>query len=202
MNQSGTRPSIGAVQAGLTDDLVEAIDSWRASAGPHEIGQRTDWRRLAENPVHLERTAQPSHFTASALPATADGARVCLVLHRRLGLWVQPGGHFEPGDATVAAAASREMHEETGLTGSLSPVPLRLSRHPAPCGIGAWHLDVQLLAVTPDDSPVVSDESLDVAWFEVDDLPREMASGVEGLIAAAVTRLQGSDLPGPLGPGR
>lgn len=191
-----------AVQAGLAGDLLKAIDSWGASAGRDEMASRAEWRTLAENPLHLERTAQPSHFTASALPATADGARVCLVLHRRLGLWVQPGGHFEAGDSTVAAAAAREMHEETGLTGSLSPVPLRLSRHPAPCGIGAWHLDVQLLAVTTDHPPTASDESLDVAWFEVDALPRQMASGVEGLIGAAVTRLQGSDPPGPPGHGR
>ena len=190
------------MHAELADDLLEAIDSWGVSAGRDGMASQADWRTLAENPVHLERTAQPSHFTASALPATADGARVCLVLHRRLGLWVQPGGHFEPGDSTVAAAAAREMYEETGLTGSLSPVPLRLSRHPAPCGIGAWHLDVQLLAVTSDDLPAVSDESLDVAWFEVDDLPDQMASGVEGLIAAAVTRLAESDPPRPPGPGR
>lgn len=188
------------MQAGLTGDLVEAIDACNRVADEDGNGQRTEWRRLAANPAYLERTGRPAHFTASALPTTADGARVCLVLHRLLGLWVQPGGHFEPGDATVVAAAAREMQEETGLTGSLSPVPLRLSRHPAPCGIGDWHLDVQLLAVTSDDPPAANDESLDVAWFAVDDLPHEMASGVEGLVTAAITRLRGSDLPG--GPGR
>ncbi len=184
-----TGPTIPVVHAALTADLRETIDSWTPQDAEERLA-RTTWRCLATRPELLVRSGEPAHFTASALPTRADGARVLLVLHRRLGLWVQPGGHFEPGDHSVAAAASRELAEETGLAGEMDPVPLLLSRHPAPCGVGDWHLDVQMLAVIPEGRPVVNDESLDAAWFDLVALPPGAAPGLQRLAAAAVTRLE------------
>jgi 8-oxo-dGTP pyrophosphatase MutT (NUDIX family) len=63
----------------------------------------------------------PGHFTASAFVSSADGGSVLLVHHAKLGLWVQPGGHFEPDDADLLSAARREVAEETGLTELLLP---------------------------------------------------------------------------------
>lgn len=157
---------------------------------------------MARDPTALTRYGSPSHFTASALPVTESGDAVCLVLHRRMQLWVQPGGHFEPEDASVPEAAAREMREETGLEGRIDSAPLHLSCHRAPCGIGEWHLDLQMLAVTPPEQPVVSSESLEVAWFEVAHLPPDMAPGVAGLVGTACRRLNRSGLPGPSSPGR
>ena len=113
---------------------------------------------------------------------TADGSRVCLVLHRLIGLWVQPGGHLEAGDLSVGRAAARELLEETGLVGTVSDDPLSLSRHPAPCGQALWHLDLQMLAVVAEVEPVVSDESTDVAWFGSNRLPSDLAPGVAVLV--------------------
>lgn len=151
--------------------------------------RRSAWLALAAHPSLLGREGEPAHFTASALPISPDGARVCLVLHRRMGLWVQPGGHFEGHDRSVALGAAREMAEETGLVGEVAPVPLALSRHPAPCGRGDWHLDIQMLAVVTEVAPTVSDESLDVAWFGVDELPGARAPGVSELVGGALHRL-------------
>ncbi|MBW8810801.1 MAG: NUDIX domain-containing protein, partial [Lysobacter sp.] len=36
-------------------------------------------------------------------------------LHRKGGFWVQCGGHLEPDDATLSAAALREATEESGI---------------------------------------------------------------------------------------
>lgn len=150
------------------------------------------WSALAVDPVLLTRRGDPLHFTASALPVTPDGARVCLVLHGRMGTWVQPGGHLEPEDPEIAGAAARELAEETGLVGRVDDTPLLLSRHASPCGVGDWHLDVQLLAVVDEVTPTVSDESHDVAWFDVDDLPDDLAPGVAGLVRHAVARVRGN----------
>ncbi len=59
----------------------------------------------------------PGHFTASAVVLAPDGSSLLLVHHRKLGFWVQPGGHIDLGDKDVPAAAAREVGEEAGVTG-------------------------------------------------------------------------------------
>ena len=53
------------------------------------------------------------HFTASALIINGEG-KVLLVNHRKLGVWLYPGGHVEEGE-TPDEAVVREVREETGL---------------------------------------------------------------------------------------
>ena len=175
----------------LSVDLAAAIGLWSPLDAEDRFRQ-TSWAALTADPLAVSRDTAPAHFTASALPVSPDGRRVCLVLHGRINLWVQPGGHFESHDHTVRDAATREMTEETGLGGSVDSVPLLLSRHRAPCGVD-WHLDIQMLAIVSEADPTVSGESADVAWFDVDALPAERADGVDELVAAAVRRLSRTD---------
>lgn len=57
----------------------------------------------------------PGHFTASGFVVSPDGLRLLLIHHRRLDLWVQPGGHIDPTGEHVIDAAAREVEEETGI---------------------------------------------------------------------------------------
>lgn len=81
---------------------------------------------------HLE----PGHFTASAFVVSPDLRSLLLILHGKLALWLQPGGHIDPSDADVLAAARREVAEETGIqdTQPLAAFPrlLDLDIHPIP----------------------------------------------------------------------
>ena len=172
----------------LHTDAVRLLTAWSAP-GPEQDQLRRDYlEHLAGNPDGVWRSCAPAHLTAGAVILDPSGHRTALVLHGRINLWVQPGGHCEPGDHSVAAAAHREAEEETGLAGlEMSPEPILLSRHRAPCAVADTHLDVQFLATAPPDGePVVSEESHDVRWFPVTDLPRELALGVEHSVAAAV----------------
>ncbi len=116
-----------------------------------------------------------------------------LTLHAKLGRWLQTGGHIEPEDASLEAAALREAGEESGLADlELDPAPLLLSRHEVPCGpvVPCFHLDVQYLIRTPSASrPSFGPESVDVAWFGFDALP-DTDGSVRQLVSAAATRLQ------------
>jgi len=50
-------------------------------------------------------------FTATAYIIDED--KVLLLKHKKLGMWLPPGGHIEPGETPVEAA-KREAFEETG----------------------------------------------------------------------------------------
>lgn len=115
----------------------------------------------------LDRHSDPVHVTGSGFVFGPRG--VLLLRHRRLGIWVQPGGHLEPGEAPWEAAR-RETEEETGLhvevvSGSDAPPPLaHVSVHPA--ADGHRHLDLRyLLAPVGADEPAPPvGESQEVRW--------------------------------------
>src|SRR5262245_22544492 len=90
--------------------------------------------RTLEQP--FSRQEVEAHFTASAILVSGSGQEVCLVYHRKLNRWLQPGGHFEPEDeGDVERAALREVQEETGCSAELvaaAPIPFDVDIHAIP----------------------------------------------------------------------
>lgn len=67
-----------------------------------------------KNPLHRGQFA-PGHVTATGVALHPDGEQMAMVFHARLERWLLPGGHVEPADRSIFAAAAREVKEETGL---------------------------------------------------------------------------------------
>ena len=177
----------------LVQDVRRAVEGACAESAEERF-EAFAWRALLDvhGPRLLTRKCAPAHVTASALVLSPDARQTCLVLHGRLRRWVQPGGHLEAGDVTVAGAAAREVLEETGLTVREVGLPPLLSRHGAPCapGVVDWHLDVQYVLVSDVVPPTVSAESAEVAWWPVTTLPEPTAWGIPELVARGVTLLR------------
>ncbi len=128
-------------------------------------------RFVEAHPDCCERSCLPGHFTASAWLVSADRQRALLTHHRKLGIWVQPGGHAD-GQADLAAVALQEALEESGLAGLCSDGEVfDLDRHWIPRYSGDtahWHYDVRFVVrATGGENPVVSEESLALAWRPV-----------------------------------
>lgn len=153
--------------------MTSFVDRLRAQLQAHEPREPREVRSLGRTlalldwlPAPLDETADPTHVTASAIVVGGDD-RVLLHRHKRLGIWLQPGGHVDPGESCEAAAL-REVAEETGLQGRLvSDAPLHVDVHEGPRG--HVHLDVRwLIRVATGAAPApAAGESQDVQWFTV-----------------------------------
>lgn len=177
----------------LHASALTLLTAWRPPTR-RQAGLRERYvAHLTGAPDGMTRECYPDHITASTLVLSDDHERVLLTLHRKARQWFQFGGHCEPADTTLAGAALREAVEESGLSDLvLDPQPIQLSEHTVPfCDPrgGVSHLDVRFLALAPAGAePVVSAESVDVAWWPARDLPDPQPDMVE-LVELALARL-------------
>lgn len=146
----------------------------------------------------LHRTCVEGHLTGSAMVVDPASQRMLLMLHVKLGRWLQPGGHAD-GDAALPGVALKEATEETGIARLRVATPaidLDIHRVEPPGEPSHLHLDVRYLVLAPPGvSPVGNHESHDLGWFGLDQLP---ALGVDpGTIRLARAALAAATALGP-----
>jgi 8-oxo-dGTP pyrophosphatase MutT (NUDIX family) len=130
------------------------------------------------SPDCFQRANVEGHITGSAWIVSHDHQHFLLTHHRKLGRWLQLGGHAD-GDPDPAQVALREAREESGMH-FFEPVPdgqellaLDIDVHliPAtPREPAHLHHDIRyLLVAAPDQALRISEESRDLRWFPYDD---------------------------------
>lgn len=173
---------------------VAVLTGW-AAPSPGQAALRDRFlAHLGAHPDGLAKACFPDHLTAGAIVVSPAADAVLLNHHRKADAWLAFGGHLEPGDASLADGARRELVEESGLTAvDFDDEPLCLDAHAvefcSPRGT-VHHLDVRFLAVADPGAPhATSEESLDVRWWPVDALPATF-DDMYALIDAAVARVR------------
>jgi 8-oxo-dGTP pyrophosphatase MutT (NUDIX family) len=182
---------------------VDTLTRWSAPTDEQDALRRRYLDHLVAHPDGLARACFPDHLTAGVIVVSPAADAVLLNHHRKAGAWLAFGGHLEPGDASLADGARRELVEESGLASfDFDEEPLSLDAHAVEfCSDRGTvhHLDVRFVAVAePDGSHETSDESLDVRWWPVDALP-DLYPDMYVLIEAALARVrlrQSSSTPG------
>jgi 8-oxo-dGTP pyrophosphatase MutT (NUDIX family) len=148
----------------LSADALLAKFLARSTADAQRLAPLARQRPLGE--AHLQRTTLPGHITASGFVVAQRTGRVLLIAHKRLGRLLQPGGHVEPGDASLGHAAAREVREETGVVvgdGQLIDIDI----HTIPAGqrsLGGHepehdHYDFRFLFVVPDEGTLTPQDA-------------------------------------------
>lgn len=151
--------------------LLEQLESY-AVRNPEESGTVARFLEFVRaNRRCFDRDLWLGHITGSAWLVDGAGERVLLTHHRKLGRWLQLGGHSD-GDPQPLRVAMQEAHEESGL--ELRPLSVEVfdldvhripARGPDPAH---HHFDVRFaLQVVGDEAFRVSHESLDLAWVPI-----------------------------------
>ncbi|MBV9595176.1 MAG: coenzyme F420-0:L-glutamate ligase [Actinobacteria bacterium] len=195
--QLGRAEALGSSQPAppLHHDAVATISSMQSRDDAEAALRHAYLGFLAARTDAMWRSCSAGHLTASAIVIDPRRQAVLLTLHPRVGRWLQLGGHCEPEDASLLAAAAREAREESGIEGlRLDPVPLELHVHPITCSLGVptRHFDVRFLAVAPPNAEARrSEESVDLRWFDWADLPEQISPELPALLDRARARFGG-----------
>lgn len=164
------------------DEIVDTVSCY-LERYPEEAGRLAPLLEATSDRLDLSsRKTTPGHVTCGAL-LVDDRGRVLHIYHRVLGRWLLPGGHIEPTDPSLPAAALRELTEETGIpagdVAAIDGLPVDIDVHPIPA-IAAkgepahWHADFRYAFRLQSSGGVrlQTEEVTDYGWLDTPLCPR------------------------------
>jgi 8-oxo-dGTP pyrophosphatase MutT (NUDIX family) len=126
----------------------------------------------AEDPFSRDHYG-PGHFTASSFVLAPDQRSLLLIFHSKLQRWLQPGGHVDPSDEALIAAARREVLEETGISelDEMEPGLFDLDIHTIPArGVAPKHehFDLRYAFRAKGDACRAGSDAMAARWVPID----------------------------------
>ncbi|HLX63703.1 MAG TPA: NUDIX domain-containing protein [Planctomycetota bacterium] len=155
---------------------LDIVRTFLSSHNPVDTAESGSLRRIGElvagggNPFSRAHYV-PGHLTASGIVLNPQRTKTLLIFHTKLQRWLQPGGHFEPGENDPSVAAAREVHEETGMPTrwpGAEPVLLDVDVHVIPARKDEpahEHFDLRMFLIA-EEGQVNPNEVREAGWFE------------------------------------
>jgi 8-oxo-dGTP pyrophosphatase MutT (NUDIX family) len=139
---------------------------------PEELLMISRFEKFLQDPFAYDRSNVFGHVTASAFIINTDSTSLLLLHHKKLNMWLQPGGHAD-GETDVLQVAQKEAAEETGLVDLtlLSDGVGDLDVHIVPAFGNVrehFHFDIRFFFQAKSDEILKNEESHDVKWISLD----------------------------------
>lgn len=160
--------------------IVALLDNHRPADDKETQDIVTIKTLISQHPNILNMNCEVGHLTASAIVIDITTGRFLLHYHRRLGRWLQFGGHTDY-ETDLAHVALREAQEECGLPdlaflpNSHHPIPIDIDVHTIPeNGDFPEHLHLDFRYVLTTSQPTIlapeAGESTQFRWLTYDEL--------------------------------
>ena len=150
------------------------------------------WSLMAEKGKYIYDWPRPM-VTVDAVVFSLSGGKTQVLLVNRgrepyKGKWAVPGGFVEM-DEELEDAVARELQEETGLTG----VPLEQMRTFGTCGRDPRGRQISIaftgILTEGQDKIRPGDDAAKAQWFDIENLPDNLAFDHSEMIAFAIQKL-------------
>ncbi len=168
------RPIFRKISRIMSAPALHIISEWITNHVAVDDSERDSLRRIRD----LLATATepfsrghyvPGHLTASGIVLNAERTYALMIFHTKLQRWLQPGGHFEPGECDPSVAAAREVLEETGIKTRWpgpKPVLLDVDVHSIPARKSEpehGHFDLRMLLIA-EPGELCANEVAEARW--------------------------------------
>ena len=156
---------------------IELLDAYEPIIEQEEKAKAFILDFVKKHSRYWSRQTLDGHLTASAWITDEANNKAVLLHHKKLDIWVQPGGHIDDKDPSLALASMREAKEETGL----AELELKqdgifdLDVHKIPARKQEpehWHLDIRFWFIAKNIKLEISDESNDLVWMTAEEIQK------------------------------
>jgi 8-oxo-dGTP pyrophosphatase MutT (NUDIX family) len=176
---------VGSSELDLTGDISQTYDALdKAELLWGETKQSGIFRELLETRgLSIYDHSIEDHFTGSSILLNIKTEKILMTFHPWYKLWLQLGGH-DDGEHNPIAVAAHEAQEESGITNLyICNHPVMVDPHAAYACKSArgstnnHHYDICYLAITDENTFAITEESVDMRWFSLDEIKKLAASG-------------------------